>query len=375
MSSGQAWAAEQDDIYHHEYRPLCDKMKAEWFHIDRIGEWKRHLERLKKQDAGESHKDIPSSEAAQALGATRVIMDYSNPKAPCPPPPPGPKPRECAVKYGDNGLLWTATQTYYEGDGWVRMVEASALESMRERAERAEAKFTEECGRADTAEMERDAAEAQVKHWKANHDSMVEFNRQLRERPDLGDRAASVIALRERAERADARAIWQLKQSEAYAKLAMEERERAAADLHRSQATEKLWLERAEKAEESERYHLAQMQAIGRAAAKIATLRDAAEARFRELEATEAHLRMENKGMYDANYDLSAKLTIALEDELRNKETCRELLGRVRELEWALIRYGDHDSGKCEKEKDSELPCTCGFNQALAPKPSEEDGV
>lgn len=45
--------------------------------------------------------------------------------------------------------------------------------------------------------------EAEVKHWKANHANMVEFNRQLRERPDLAERAAAVIELRERAEAAE----------------------------------------------------------------------------------------------------------------------------------------------------------------------------
>lgn len=45
MSTGQAWAADQDDIYYNEYLPLCKKMNVESFH--RFREWRQHFESLK----------------------------------------------------------------------------------------------------------------------------------------------------------------------------------------------------------------------------------------------------------------------------------------------------------------------------------------
>ena len=40
-----------------------------------------------------------------------------------------------------------------------------------------------------------DAMQAEINHWKANHDRVVEINRALQDRPDLGDRAKSIASL------------------------------------------------------------------------------------------------------------------------------------------------------------------------------------
>jgi hypothetical protein len=49
----------------------------------------------------------------------------------------------------------------------------------------------------DTAYDNCHAWEDAANHWKANHDNQVKINRMLRERPDLGNRAAFVDALLE----------------------------------------------------------------------------------------------------------------------------------------------------------------------------------
>jgi len=47
-----------------------------------------------------------------------------------------------------------------------------------------------------TAEVKLLELRAEVAHWKTNHDNQVAIKREVLDRPDLGERAASVLALR-----------------------------------------------------------------------------------------------------------------------------------------------------------------------------------